>query len=114
MRTTRFPSPFLEKVSYVKAIDWFLLVCLVFVFAALIEFAIVAYSHDKMTKKMLQMKKMRSVSRSDNEDDVASAESEQVKYNVNFRVLSFNVPERQSYNTLTLFGLIPPSPDGFC
>ena len=33
----------LPKVSYVKAIDWYLLMCLIFVFGSILEYTFVAY-----------------------------------------------------------------------
>ena len=33
----------LPKVSYVKAIDWYLLLCLIFVFGSILEYTFVAY-----------------------------------------------------------------------
>lgn len=46
--SARAPLP---KVSYTKAIDWFLLMCLVYVFGALMEYAIVNFYSCKVQHK---------------------------------------------------------------
>ena len=46
--SARAPLP---KVSYTKAIDWFLLMCLVYVFGALMEYAIVNFYSCKVQYK---------------------------------------------------------------
>ena len=46
--SARAPLP---KVSYTKAIDWFLLMCLVFVFGALMEYAVVNFYSFKVAKR---------------------------------------------------------------
>lgn len=46
--SARAPLP---KVSYTKAIDWFLLMCLVYVFGALVEYAIVNFYSCKVQYK---------------------------------------------------------------
>lgn len=46
--SARAPLP---KVSYTKAIDWFLLMCLVYVFGALMEYAIVNFYACEVQKK---------------------------------------------------------------
>ena len=46
--SARAPLP---KVSYTKAIDWFLLMCLVYVFGALMEYAIVNFYSCKVRYK---------------------------------------------------------------
>lgn len=38
-------------MSYVKVVDWFLLACLLFVFAALLEYAFVVYYNTKQKEK---------------------------------------------------------------
>ena len=41
----------LPRVSYIKSIEWFLIVCFLYVFASLIEFACVSYEfHMKLRK----------------------------------------------------------------
>ncbi|CAH3142455.1 unnamed protein product, partial [Porites evermanni] len=53
--SARAPLP---KVSYTKAIDWFLLMCLVYVFGALMEYAIVNfYSYKVQYKRQRDTKK---------------------------------------------------------
>ena len=46
--SARAPLP---KVSYTKAIDWFLLMCLVYVFGALMEYALVNFYSFKLRYK---------------------------------------------------------------
>ena len=52
-----------SQVSYVKAMDWFLLTCLLFVFATLVEFSFVAYRHktlkDSIPKRKEMFRKLR-------------------------------------------------------
>ena len=55
--SARAPLP---KVSYTKAIDWFLLMCLVYVFGALMEYAIVNfYSCKVQYKKQKETRKAK-------------------------------------------------------
>ena len=45
----------LPKVSYVKAIDWYLLLCLIFVFGSIMEYTFVTYTqglHRRLKKRM--------------------------------------------------------------
>ena len=56
--SARAPLP---KVSYTKAIDWFLLMCLVFVFGALMEYAVVNF-YASVSKKKTPQKTSKKVS----------------------------------------------------
>lgn len=57
--SARAPLP---KVSYTKAIDWFLLMCLVYVFGALMEYAIVNfYACEVQKKKQDRMNKVSTI-----------------------------------------------------
>lgn len=51
---------FILQVSYVKAIDWYLICCFLFVFGVLVEYTIVLYLENvgqrKKKKKELQKK----------------------------------------------------------
>lgn len=49
------------QVSYVKVVDWFLLACLLFVFAALLEYAFVVYYNSKQKEKDLIVEEMESI-----------------------------------------------------
>lgn len=40
----------LPKVSYVKAIDWYLLLCLIFVFGSILEYTFIAFMINVRTK----------------------------------------------------------------
>ncbi|XP_031550950.1 glycine receptor subunit alpha-4-like [Actinia tenebrosa] len=69
--SARAPLP---KVSYTKAIDWFLLMCLVYVFGALMEYAIVNFHACKVRKKKQERinslsKRMRREFMNFNHDD---------------------------------------------
>lgn len=43
----------MPKVSYVKAVDYYLVICYVMVFAALIEFAFVTYASKRLVPRLL-------------------------------------------------------------
>jgi hypothetical protein len=49
----------LPKVSYVKAIDWYLLLCLIFVFGSILEYTCVTFviANRKRAKKKMEMKR---------------------------------------------------------
>lgn len=56
----------LPKVSYVKAIDWYLLLCLIFVFGSILEYTFVAYIlniKNKSKQKSLQEREWSSCSK---------------------------------------------------
>ena len=55
----------LPRVSYVKAIDWYLLVCLLFVFGAMLEYTLVSICY---------VKNRHFLDRSKSEGDVVSSE----------------------------------------
>ena len=57
--SARAPLP---KVSYTKAIDWFLLMCLVFVFGALMEYAVVNFYACKYKKRKPRKRRNKKVS----------------------------------------------------
>lgn len=50
----------LPRVSYVKAIDWYLLTCLLFVFGAMLEYTLVSICHVK-NRKFEKRKKFEHV-----------------------------------------------------
>lgn len=47
----------LPKVSYVKAIDWYLLLCLIFVFGSILEYTCITFAiaNRKRAKKKIEM-----------------------------------------------------------
>ena len=58
----------LPKVGYAKAIDWFIILCFVFVLGSVLEFATVNY----FTKRRTGM--LPGMADDDDEDDMAQAE----------------------------------------
>lgn len=56
----------LPKVSYVKAIDWYLLLCLIFVFGSILEYTFIAFMinvRNKNKKKALTNGEVNSESK---------------------------------------------------
>lgn len=45
----------LPKVSYVKSIEWFLILCFLYVFASLVEYACVSFEINKKIKKGMKI-----------------------------------------------------------
>jgi len=62
----------LPKVSYVKAIDWYLLLCLIFVFGSILEYTFVAYilnARNKNERKALPEREWSTCSKDDDKRD---------------------------------------------
>lgn len=45
----------LPKVSYVKSIEWFLILCFLYVFASLVEYACVSFEINRKVKRGLKI-----------------------------------------------------------
>lgn len=45
----------LPKVSYVKSIEWFLILCFLYVFASLVEYACVSFEINRKVKKGMEI-----------------------------------------------------------
>lgn len=52
----------LPKVSYVKSIEWFLILCFLYVFASLVEYACVSFEVNRKVKRGLEIPVMQAES----------------------------------------------------
>ena len=50
------------QVSYVKALDWFLLACLLFVFGSLLEYAVIQFSLNNIPNRFKDEEKDQEIS----------------------------------------------------
>lgn len=107
--SARAPLP---KVSYTKAIDWFLLMCLVFVFGALMEYAVVNFYACKYKKRKPQKRRNKKCQEHESRCDETATEDEKepwfngnATHNTNPPALSVVVDEKGRFTNRSKLGL---------